>query len=1172
MQLKTKLLLLAALFVLALPLILTGTASAKYMGDGAVQDGVTGGWIIPNDMVCIVGVHADGTLDIADGVTNRRNCIYYTTGLTGMNPIDVTATSTCGAAGTSACNVSSNCTGSNPVALGTLTWNATDLKCYNSAPCTVAGYAGNDGAKHALATSICVDGSGNGTSLADVDRTYSMCVAKGGTWKQTSATAPYPGASGTFPTPNFGGACIAYGAQFKGQDADGTPLAFGTEGTTQAAGTGFCYAKMRTGIAVASCPSVVGSANGTKTATSVAAFGYAATSTQCTYDYGINGAIDAALTKYDGTTYAAGTVLNLSAFTTTGDCLANGGSWANWIPMGTSAAIGSITGVTFDLTRQAVNADEGCLHCHSSLTQYNGPEERWKDSYLKTGHKNMLRKVTAGKNWAGPDADGVISVYTSAATGTINFGTLGNNDATAQISGVDKPLLYLFGDWMALAPDGLDVVVNMSGAAKYNGSSDYSCAACHTAGWSNTDSTKGLCTLSSKTTSAACTGAGGVWTPLSGVQAIGTPGYTATQPGDSFPGITFGTAGQWDLEGITCGRCHNATVPSVVAAQIAASSFPATAPTGGGMGALAAGVLRNSLCFGCHQSMAKTSNGSGADADLANPTNLIVKNSVTTGSCSVAGKTSESTCQSASGIWTPTSYIPMFSGHVIGNSFLNSPHARFTGTVVPNSLGKYDLAANTAANYNSAFKGFTCWQTPTSTSPAITKADGTEIKTKTECESLYGTGSWRADTGTPGAADSIQGTCTTCHDVHQSLFVEGQEGLRKECDNCHDNSDYAAAVSVTPQIDPAVIAHPKSADTPFDTSQYSNACEVCHMPKPTSGDFPMHVWRINPDASYSTFPTAAEYGAGTSPTKKIANSAADGTYANAVWVDLDLACGQCHGPAGPAVHQFSKTALSTFAEVMHDGGVAPTTNCTTCHTKNIATMNHPVSTGTPATCITCHTKPGTSINIDASCGACHGGSAGQSATQNGAPYISKSLLLTYAENIHLNAAPKASFTSNMSLYTVTLTDTSTDDSIFPDNAITVKWGDGKSETGDAGSVFTHIYETASKFNIVYTVTDSNGLRSSKTKTVAVKFSITANISPALTTNAKFILKKNGIVIRTGTGTDSYVFSGLRPGTYKVKMKKLGYTFDGDGVTVGNQNPITVIIGTSDETVTFTHTP
>jgi hypothetical protein len=88
MTLKTKLLLLAALFVLVLPLIITGTASAKYMGDGAVPDG-TGGWVTPNDMVCIKGMHMDGTLDIVTGVTNSRDCIYYNTGLTSMTMVEV---------------------------------------------------------------------------------------------------------------------------------------------------------------------------------------------------------------------------------------------------------------------------------------------------------------------------------------------------------------------------------------------------------------------------------------------------------------------------------------------------------------------------------------------------------------------------------------------------------------------------------------------------------------------------------------------------------------------------------------------------------------------------------------------------------------------------------------------------------------------------------------------------------------------------------------------------------------------------------------------------------------------------------------------------------------------------------------------------------------------------
>src|SRR3989304_4462746 len=121
MKLKTNLLYLAAFLVIALPLVLTGNAGAKYMSDGAVQNGVTGGWITPNDMGCIVGVHKDGTLDIAGGVTNRRDCIYLNKGtMNGGTPFDLTTMTT-------------------------------------SDQCTKAGSAGNDGAKHSWATSICVD-------------------------------------------------------------------------------------------------------------------------------------------------------------------------------------------------------------------------------------------------------------------------------------------------------------------------------------------------------------------------------------------------------------------------------------------------------------------------------------------------------------------------------------------------------------------------------------------------------------------------------------------------------------------------------------------------------------------------------------------------------------------------------------------------------------------------------------------------------------------------------------------------------------------------------------------------------------------------------------------------------------------------------------------------------
>jgi hypothetical protein len=53
----------------------------------------------------------------------------------------------------------------------------------------------------------------------------------------------------------------------------------------------------------------------------------------------------------------------------------------------------------------------------------------------------MLRKVTPGKNWAGPDGH----IYTGAAGGqTINFTT-----GTVTGSYGTKTLMYVFGDWMA---------------------------------------------------------------------------------------------------------------------------------------------------------------------------------------------------------------------------------------------------------------------------------------------------------------------------------------------------------------------------------------------------------------------------------------------------------------------------------------------------------------------------------------------------------------------------------------------------------------------------------------------------------------------------------------------------------------------------------------------------
>jgi hypothetical protein len=51
-----------------------------------------------------------------------------------------------------------------------------------------------------------------------------------------------------------------------------------------------------------------------------------------------------------------------------------------------------------------------------------------------------------------------------------------------------------------------------------------------------------------------------------------------------------------------------------------------------------------------------------------------------------------------------------------------------------------------------------------------------------------------------------------------------------------------------------------------------------------------------------------------------ANTAADGSYATAAWVDIDRACGQCHGGSGsaqPGMPYFTTGQLATAARGMH---------------------------------------------------------------------------------------------------------------------------------------------------------------------------------------------------------------------------------------------------------------
>ena len=414
-----------------------------------------------------------------------------------------------------------------------------------------------------------------------------------------------------------------------------------------------------------------------------------------------------------------------------------------------------------------------------------------------------------------------------------------------------------------------------------------------------------------------------------------------------------------------------------------------------------------------------------------------------------------------------------FNGHVLGNSFLNSVHARYTGTnsnsanggIKLNSLGKFDLTdPNGTTEYDSIFKGYTCWQSATTNSPAKTKADGTEIKTKAECEAIYGAGAWRADQDGSLAATSVQGTCTTCHDVHNSLFVETQAeaALRKTCENCHVNNATTGATDATaPQVSISAINHPTTAGTPFDTTKYESACVVCHMATQAEANgnqnsMPVHLWRINTSAAYSTFPSPAQaYGGSCS---KHTGASQNLQYLPVVYLS-DTSSANCTAAAGT----WTAVTKDQNAQVADDDGYAKAVW----------------------------------VDLDLACGQCHGGSFGATQTANGAPYLSKATAALYAPLMHSGASVSqtpvgatpvatgcATLTANGALNanagkvgdTFTLTDSTT-----AAHTLYINWGDGT----PLSSTLTHPYVHSGHYQVVQTVVDSCGYKSQKVYTITV---------------------------------------------------------------------------------------
>ena len=297
-----------------------------------------------------------------------------------------------------------------------------------------------------------------------------------------------------------------------------------------------------------------------------------------------------------------------------------------------------------------------CLQCHQGVPADFDPTVIIPDkrSYLRTGHGNMLKKVTAPPQvWNGADnapyptdatghvinwAAGTIdlggfcdvggfegqflqstceattactldaSMYPAAYTTSSTCTTAGGKWKKGKWTAASRPakITYLIGDWMSInAPDigiagggqsGLPANIDWGSDGRTYGT----CGSCHTAGYKAND-------------------------------------YTRPQPFADYPNLpksaAAGIGGSWVLDGIQCERCHDAT-------QHFAPPHTVFVPRN---------TFSTAVCSQCHLRAAGWEGSANPDA-ATQPTAYPIGASATD-----------------------------FGSHIIGKQFLNSPHGLFTG-------------------------------------------------------------------------------------------------------------------------------------------------------------------------------------------------------------------------------------------------------------------------------------------------------------------------------------------------------------------------------------------------------------------------------------------------------------------------------------------------------------
>jgi Chitobiase/beta-hexosaminidase C-terminal domain len=562
-----------------------------------------------------------------------------------------------------------------------------------------------------------------------------------------------------------------------------------------------------------------------------------------------------------------------------------------------------------------------CLSCHYGAD--NLP-------YLMTGHKNTLRKFAPNVLWGGPDGSLYSTsdaYYGSGSTfdwkhGLVTLGWCDPLSVTA-LNGLvsnDPECLYPYytlpnanapAPYTPVAPTiqagGVRNLYYLYGAwMNYSGSSNP--AATHLNTVFDSGFTGDLYPRANFDC-ARCHATGysfDNWGPEPTANTNGAMSWINDQnlgrlPTDSYVAPGSDGTSSWYLTGIQCERCH--------VAAYGWGSHPwdpitVTKPLN---------EASTALCMECHRGETIAMSNANHPGSISPANGLVTSDH---GYCSDLSGSNYSTCVlSPSNQWVYKPYV----NHEAGQAFLNGSHGRFTGTLIQNAQHSADLSIAISGTYGSQFS-----------------------------ENL---------------SDPTKNLgCVGCHDPHQSTVAgtnPPQPPIAKTCDKCHALSNTIMQT----------INHPAGPGTPFPTGDpkqdIPGACITCHM-QAALGRVNSHLFRISADANYRTFPTPDQLynqgitALGIAPEVSEMNGA---PYNNANWLDVDLACGQCHvgndgqineyglimPPGMPGAHAYTRAQLAYWASVMHppDPGVPTPTfspTPTTYHSPILVTISDTLTT------------------------------------------------------------------------------------------------------------------------------------------------------------------------------------------------------------------------------------